>query len=138
LYLFVRKLLTGHLAGLDLLHWLSAGLSLAQLLSIAAAPTAAFQEEQDDLSAVCTICGAEVERYSPEGIAYCAEHFPGHEAGGSAPMTYEQFMAAVRRIAAVFPGGCTVHVDPPGYTLEEHGRREARRGPCEKRVRWYW
>jgi hypothetical protein len=34
--------------------------------------------------------------------------------------TYEEFMAAVRQIASVFPGGCTVHVDPPGYTLAEH------------------
>jgi hypothetical protein len=35
----------------------------------------------------------------------------------------EEFMAAVERIAAVFPGGCTVHVDPPGYTLAEHAKR---------------
>jgi hypothetical protein len=64
-----------------------------------------------------------VERYSPEGIASCAAHFPGDDAPTHPSMTKEQFMTGVRRIAAVFPGGCTVHVDPPGYTLEEHVRQ---------------
>jgi hypothetical protein len=72
--------------------------------------------EQDDLPTVCSLCGAEVERYSPAGIAYCAEHFTGEELPPHAPMRSEQFMAIVERIAAVFPGGGTVHVDPPGYT----------------------
>jgi hypothetical protein len=46
-------------------------------------------------------------------------------------MTQEQFMGIVDRIAAVWPGGCTVHVDPPGETLQEHVRRleqQRRRG----------
>jgi hypothetical protein len=29
-------------------------------------------------------------------------------------MSHEQFIAIVERIAAVFAGGCTVHVDAPG------------------------
>jgi hypothetical protein len=38
-------------------------------------------------------------------------------------MSSEQFLAIVERIAAVFPGGCMLHTDPPGYTLEEQVRR---------------
>jgi hypothetical protein len=33
-------------------------------------------------------------------------------------MTKEQFTAIVERITAVFPGGCTVYVDPPGCSLQ--------------------
>jgi hypothetical protein len=105
-----------HLAGLDLQQWFSAGLALAQLASIATAPPAASQQDQEELSAACAICGAEVERYSPAGIAYCAEHFPSEEMPRATSMTKEQFTAIVERIAAVFAGGCTVHTDPPGYT----------------------
>ena len=116
-----------HLAGLDLLEWLSAGLGLAQLPSIEAAPAVSSQEEQDELSAVCTVCRAEVEHYTPEGIAYCAAHFPGEDVPRDAPMRSEQFMTVVERIAAVFPGGCTVHVDSPGSPLDEQVRRRAHR-----------
>jgi putative DNA primase/helicase len=31
---------------------------------------------QGELSAECVVCHAEVSRYSPEGLAYCTEHFP--------------------------------------------------------------
>ncbi len=58
-----------------------------------------------------------------EGVAYCAEHFPSEEVLRAAPMSHEQFLAIVERMAAVFPGGCTVHTDPPVYTLEEQVRR---------------
>ena len=44
-------------------------------------------------------------------------------------MRSEQFLGIVERIAAVFAGGCTVHVDPPGYTLQEHVWRRERRVP---------
>jgi hypothetical protein len=44
-------------------------------------------------------------------------------------MRSEQFMSIVEHIAAVFPGGCTVHMDPPGYTLQEHVWRRERRVP---------
>jgi hypothetical protein len=79
-----------------------------------AAPAASSPQDQDELSAVCTVCGAEVERSSPTGIAYCAEHLRGEEVPQHAPTSHEQFTAIVERIAAAFPGGCTVHVDPPG------------------------
>jgi hypothetical protein len=42
-------------------------------------------------------------------------------------MTSEQFLAVVERMAAVFPGGGTVQVDPFGYTLSEHVRRRTHR-----------
>jgi hypothetical protein len=38
-------------------------------------------------------------------------------------MTKEEFLASVGCLAAVFALGCTVHADPPGYTLDEHVRR---------------
>jgi hypothetical protein len=38
-------------------------------------------------------------------------------------MTKEEFLAIVDYLAAVVAGGCTVHVDTSGYTLEEHVRR---------------
>jgi hypothetical protein len=112
-----------HLEGFDLQQWLSAGLALAKIPSIEAAPPASSQHDQDELSAVCTVCGAEVERYSPAGIAYCAEHFPREEVPRAAAMTKEQFTVIVDCLAAVFPGGCMVRTDPPGYTLEEHVRQ---------------
>jgi hypothetical protein len=49
-------------------------------------------------------------------------------------MRSEPFMGIVERIAAVFPSGCSVYVDPPGYTLEDHVRRIERRVPCESRA----
>jgi hypothetical protein len=102
-------------AGIDLERWLQLGFS-----SVSNGYQAS---EEDDLPTACAICGAEVERYSPAGIAYCAEHFPGKEVPRDISMTKEPFLAIVERIAAVFAGGCTVHRDPPGYTLEEHVRR---------------
>jgi hypothetical protein len=36
-------------------------------------------------------------------------------------MTKEQFLAIVERLATVFPSGCTLHIDPPGYTLVYQG-----------------
>jgi phage/plasmid-associated DNA primase len=39
------------------------------------------QDVPRDLSAECAVCHAEVSRYSPEGIAYCAEHFPREDTG---------------------------------------------------------
>jgi hypothetical protein len=38
-------------------------------------------------------------------------------------MTKQHFLAVVDNIATVFAGGCTVHTDPPGYTLDHHVRR---------------
>jgi hypothetical protein len=79
--------------------------------------------QSDELPQDSSLCRAEVECYSPEGIATRAEHFPGEEVPQAAAMSHEQFTAIVERIAAAFPDGCTVHTDPPGYTLEEHVRR---------------
>jgi hypothetical protein len=93
-------------AGIDLERWLQLGFSTLS--------NAHGASEEDDLPAACTLCGAEVERYSPAGIAYCATHFPCKEVPQQAAMTKEQFTAIVERIAAVFAGGCTVHTDPPG------------------------
>jgi hypothetical protein len=114
-------------AGIDLQRWLQLGFSTMSNGNQAS--------EEDDLPTACTVCGAEVERYSPEGVAYCAEHFPSDQVPQQAPMTKEQFLAIVERIAAVFPGDCTVYVAPPGYTLNEHVRRAEQEKPCESRAR---
>jgi hypothetical protein len=49
--------------------------------------------------------------------------FQGSEVPQQAPMTKEEFLAIVERITAMFAGGCTVHGDAPGYTLDEQVRR---------------
>jgi hypothetical protein len=56
---------------------------------------------------------ADVEHSSPEGVASCEEHRPGEDRSSQTSMDYEQFMGIVLRIAAVWPGGCIVYVDPP-------------------------
>ena len=91
-----------------------------------------LQAQQEELASTCVVGGADVEHYSPEGIAYCEEHLPCEDMPSEATMTREQFMGIVERIAAVWPGGCTVHVDPPGETLQEHGRRRE-----QQRRRWH-
>ena len=82
-----------------------------------------LQAKQEELSSTCVVCGADVERYSPEGVAYCEEHLPREDTPSEVSMTHEQFMGIVLRIAAVFPGGCTVHVDPSGETWDEQVKR---------------
>jgi hypothetical protein len=109
-----------HLEGIDLQEWLSAGLALAKLASIAAAPPASSPQEQDELSAVCTVCRAEVERYSPTGIAYCEQHYTTQSDQMTPAMSYEQFMQTVQAIAAVFPGGCEMIPMTKGYRLAQH------------------
>jgi hypothetical protein len=95
----------------------------AAVSRVSSLPRADSLMSEDELPSRCTVCGTDVERYFPAGIASCAEHFPGEDSPSHAPMSSEQFMAIVERIAAVFAGGCTVHVDAPGYTLDEHVKR---------------
>ena len=45
-------------------------------------------------------------------------------------------MAVARRIASVFLGGCTLHVDPPGYTLTEHVKRLGEQQHEHDRQQW--
>jgi hypothetical protein len=108
-------------AGIDLQRWLQLGFSSMR--------NAHEAGDEENLPTACTVCGAEVERYSPTGIPYCAQHFQVEEVPQPAPMTKEPFLGIVERIAAVFPGGCTVHVDAPGYILDEHVRQRERRVP---------
>jgi hypothetical protein len=67
------------------------------------------------------VCG--VESSSLEGAASSEEDRSREDIPSQTSMDYEQFMGIVERIAAVWPGGYTVHMDPLGYTLEEHIRR---------------
>jgi hypothetical protein len=48
-----------------------------------------MQAKQDDLAPTCVVCGAEVEHYSPEGVAYCEQHLPREETPSEVSMTYE-------------------------------------------------
>jgi hypothetical protein len=97
--------------------------AVSQVSSLHCADLSSIRTHKNELPQDSRLCGAEVERYSPEGIAYCAEHFPGEDVPRPTSMTHEQFMSVALRMAAVFPGGCTVHVDPSGYTLHEQVRR---------------
>jgi hypothetical protein len=89
-----------------------------------------LQAKPEELALICVVCGADNESYSAEGVASCEEHLPREETPWETSMDSEQFMSIVLRIAAVWPSGCTVHVDPPGSTLDEHvrHRRAAKTG----------
>jgi hypothetical protein len=90
--------------------------------------------QEDDLPTACIVCGAEVERYSPAGVAYCAQHFPDEEVSRAAAMTKEEFLAIAQRIAAAFPGGLhgargSAWLYPGGACEAERAREPCGRAP---------
>lgn len=91
---------------------------------------------------LCGVCldTAGIEREAlpddVDGNMYCVEHHPARRRPQH-PMTEAQFMAIIRDLAAVFPGGCTIHRDPPGYTIKDRARELAATLPNESRGD-YW
>jgi hypothetical protein len=86
--------------------------------------------EEKVIDDTCSVCGAEVEHYSAEGVAYCSAHYLQVEMQAvydeileEQPDPFVGFASAVSRIASIFPGGCEIHRVPPGYTLAEHVKK---------------
>jgi DNA primase len=109
------------------------------------------EEDPEDPDAFCAICKQEVECFTDKGTPCCAKHFVGQQIIEIAMASYvvpspqpvpeehhtplqrfardvaqtpdplEQFAMVVDHVAGMI-GPCTIHRDPPGYTLKEHTR----------------
>lgn len=75
--------------------------------------------EDDAVVCYCTLC-CDMETGERLVSARVEESASGEQSGESAE--HEQFMRVVNDISQLF-GGCTITVDPPGYTLAEHVKR---------------
>src|SRR5882762_10557759 len=65
------------------------------------------------LTAYCSVCLEIALPDSHDGLMYCAEHHPQHQAANSE----QRFRSTVSSIIGIFPGGCAIHFDPPGYSI---------------------
>lgn len=75
------------------------------------------------LTPLCFTCldaGIETPALDEEydSLSYCLQHHPLY----NGDQGKRQFSHAVGKIAATFPEGCSVHFDPPGYTIEDRAR----------------
>jgi hypothetical protein len=111
-----------HQEGMSVSTWLAMGISLALSPPIAELS----HPSEQAVSKTCCICGAEVEFYSEQGIAFCSTHWQEPGQASEKPIEtlslqerQEQFDLTVKRIASVFPGGCRVTPLPLGTTLAQ-------------------
>jgi hypothetical protein len=71
-------------------------------------------------SDMCQQCGHLVEWYSNDGTSYCDEHWQALQTSREA--AHHRFIQIAQHLADAYPGGCTLHIDPPGYTLSDRVR----------------
>ncbi len=95
-------------------------------------------QEDDEIASLCSICGAPVEYYNDEGLAFCHEHWQQSnlqmeqptepvrqeqpvQSGSSPPQheRLEQFAETVGCLASVFPGTCQLSPLPSSTTVEQ-------------------
>ncbi len=62
---------------------------LALLSEVASQHEAGQASTEEEIATVCSLCGAEVECYSDQGIAYCLQHWTEHLQSAAVPATSE-------------------------------------------------
>jgi DNA primase len=111
------------------------------------------QEEDDGIASLCSVCGALVEYYNNEGIAFCSEHWQQFNqqpepaepeqpiqsvSSPSSQERLEQFAETVSRLASVFPGICQILPLPPNTTVEQWlAQQQLQLQPCKQQPRPY-
>jgi len=90
---------------------------------------------EEALCATCFDLGIETPAsVEYEDLMYCLAHHPSAPAPDDA-MSREQFLEIVGRLAAQIPSGCAIHVDPPGFTIQDRAREIEREEYEQARLR---
>ncbi len=110
-------------------RWIEKGIARAQQTTVSVPVIETTVEEID----TCFLCHDELHSYTDRGTPCCEKHYDARQAVELAmdahveqtiqavssvdPLT--QFAQTVDKIADIF-APCTIHRDPPGYTLSDH------------------
>ncbi|HCI80194.1 MAG TPA: hypothetical protein DHW02_10945, partial [Ktedonobacter sp.] len=136
--------------GADLRDWVTTGIEETQRyhgpVGNATAQTPPIQEQKldeapSDIPETCAVCKRSIYqdennefRFSPEGVLYCGTHYQIHVQ--SRDERHQHFLTTVARIASLFPGGCTMTVDPPDYTIDQRVQELQAEKLAQERARY--